>query len=221
MHFFSLSLFLFALSTNFVYFVAPSGAWGGGAECGGTARRVTYNLGWVKSDRKTKNTQKEKRRKLQTAHVQICTNAFLYDCMCVCVQKYRRPSKNQSARLEIVGPVKRRIEIGLRVEIHPLIASIRQETLSTFEMDAARSRKQKPTTLLENVYNNNNNKKICSKMPSNAHTRTPLQVSSAHLSHIDASGRRQNLLLATCEQKCCQATFRNIRGDSADSADPV
>lgn len=49
----------------------------------GTARRVTYNF-WirVKSERSTKQNEKN-RRKLQTAHVQICTNTFLSNCMTV------------------------------------------------------------------------------------------------------------------------------------------
>lgn len=50
-------------------------------------------------------------------------------------------------------------------EIHPLIASIRQQTLSTFEMDAERSRKQKPPS--PNVVRGK--RKMCSKMP-NTHT---------------------------------------------------
>lgn len=125
------ALFLFflplsALSTNFHLL------WG-------TARRVTYNF-WVrvKSERSTKQNEKN-RRKLQTAHVQICTNTFLSNCMTVCVKVQAPLEKIKAQRLEDrMGPYG-------GIEIHPLIASIRQETLSWFELNAVRSRKQKPT----------------------------------------------------------------------------
>lgn len=45
--------------------------------------RVTYNLGWVKYKKKTHNGKT--RRKLQTGHVQKCTNTFQLDCVSVCV----------------------------------------------------------------------------------------------------------------------------------------
>lgn len=142
------------------------------------ARDIQFGLGAVKKKHSGKT-----RRKLQTGHVQKCTNTFQLDCVsvcvCVCVQKYRRPSKNQSARLEIVMPVKRyryRNRPAQRVEeIHPLIASIRQQTLSTFEMDAARSRKQKPTTTttLWKTY-----KKYAQKCPANATRRSSTHIHS-------------------------------------------
>lgn len=145
------------------------------------------------------------------------------------LEKYRRrrnAAKNQSARR------RRRLDLGANKKIlnetransdssefHPLIASIRQQTLSTFEMDAERSRKQKPPS--PNVVRGK--RKMCSKIPkthTQLHTYVWAQVSSAHLSHIHTHSQAhrhmcqvddgQNLLLATCArcwQKCCRATF--------------
>lgn len=173
MHFFS-SLHFQQISFTLLHFKMTHSkvAQGGGARWRLVARRardIQFGLGEIQQNKKKWKT----RRKLQTGHVQICTNTFKLDCVsmcvCVCVQKYRRPSKNQSARLEIVMAVKRyryRNRPAQRVEeIHPLIASIRQQTLSTFEMDAARSRKQKPTTSTATAtYVVENVQKICSKM---------------------------------------------------------
>lgn len=106
------ALFFFtALSTNFLYFVALQtdtleGAQGVGWCDGVWSRdaRVTYNLGWVKYKKKTHNGKT--RRKLQTGHVQKCTNTFQLDCVSVCVctkvqaplEKSKRTTRDRNGR---------------------------------------------------------------------------------------------------------------------------